>query len=472
MKEKSSEEESDSFETVVDRETKGIKTLLGDPKKAIIKLSVPMIFAMTVQTLYNLIDVLWVSGLGPDALAAVGFVFPFFFMALALSTGLGIGGGSAISRRIGAKDKDGADSIAVHSILLSLIIAIVFTIIFLIFAYDIFSLLGAGRTTATATLYARIIALGTTAVFFSFVANAILRAEGDAKRAMFAMALGGILNIILDPIFIYTFGLGVPGAAWATVLSMSVSSMLLFYWLFLKKDTYVTFHFRGFHFQKKIIKDILLVGLPASVQQFSMSIMMLLINVILVSVGGTDGVAVFSAGWRVATIATLPLLGIATGVVSVTGAAYGTREYPKLNTAYMYAIKIGFVIGLTLAIATFVLAPLISAAFTQAEASTRIADDLTAFIRIICIFYPGTAFGMLSSAMFQGTGKGINALIVTIIRTIILATPLAWLFSTILFLDITGVWWGIVAGNLTGSFIAFTWAKIYIRKLLVPKKLT
>jgi len=469
VKRKSSEEKSNSDKLTNVEETKGIKTLLGDPKKAIIKLSVPMIFAMTIQTLYNLIDALWVSGLGPDALASVGFVFPFFFMALAISTGLGIGGGSAISRRIGAKDKDGADSVAAHSILISLIIAIVFTIIFLVFAYDIFVLLGAGKTAATATLYARIIALGTAVVFFSFVANAILRAEGDAKRAMFAMALGGILNIILDPIFIYSFGLGVPGAAWATVLSMSVTSMLLFYWLFLKKDTYVTFHFRGFHFQKNIIKDIFRVGLPASVQQLSMSIMMLLINVILVSVGGTDGVAVFSAGWRVVTIATLPLLGIATGVVSVTGAAYGSHEYPKLNTAYMYAIKIGFVIELILAIATFALAPLITAAFTQAEASARIADDLTAFLRIVCIFYPGVAFGMLSSSMFQGTGKGINALIVTIIRTIILATPLAWIFSTILNLGLAGVWWGIVAGNLTGSFIAFTWGKIYVYKLIAPK---
>jgi len=158
VKRKSSEEKSNSDKLTNVEETKGIKTLLGDPKKAIIKLSVPMIFAMTIQTLYNLIDALWVSGLGPDALASVGFVFPFFFMALAISTGLGIGGGSAISRRIGAKDKDGADSVAAHSILISLIIAIVFTIIFLVFAYDIFVLLGAGKTAATATLYARIIA--------------------------------------------------------------------------------------------------------------------------------------------------------------------------------------------------------------------------------------------------------------------------------------------------------------------------
>jgi putative MATE family efflux protein len=282
---------------------------------------------------------------------------------------------------------------------------------------------------------------------------------------MFAMALGGILNIIIDPIFIYTLDLGVAGAAWATLLSMTVTSLLLAYWLFFKKDTYVTFHFRGFRFKKEILKDILRVGLPASFQQLSMSIMMLLMNIILVNIGGTDGVAVFSAGWRVVTVAILPLLGIATGVVSVTGAAYGSRNYYKLNTAYLYAVKIGFIIESTVAIAIFLLAPFISAAFTQAEASFRIAEDLTTFLQIVCLFFPGVAFGMLSSAMFQGTTKGINALIVTLFRTIILAAPLAWIFSTVFALGLPGAWWGIVVANLTGSVTAFTWGKLYVNKL-------
>jgi putative MATE family efflux protein len=452
-------------ETNENNVTKGVKTLLGDPKKAIIKLSIPMIIAMTVQTLYNLVDALWVSGLGPDALAAVGFVFPFFFMALAISTGLGVGGGAAISRRIGAQDKKGADKVAIHSIILAIIVALSFTIPFFVFAESIFAAIGAGSITPVATLYARIIASGSTIIFFSFVANAILRAEGDAKRAMFAMALGGILNIIIDPIFIYTLELGVAGAAWATLLSMTVASLLLAYWLFFKKDTYVTFHFRGFRFKKEILKDILRVGLPASFQQLSMSIMMLMMNIILVHIGGTDGVAVFSAGWRVVTVATLPLLGIATGVVSVTGAAYGSRDYYKLNTSYLYAVKIGFIIETTVAIAIFLLAPFISAAFTQAEASVRIAEDLTTFLQIVCLFIPGVAFGMLSSAMFQGTTKGINALIVTLFRTIILAAPLAWIFSTIFSLGLPGAWWGIVVANLTGSFTAFTWGKLYVNTL-------
>jgi len=447
------------------RETKGVQTLLGDPKKAIIKLSIPMVVAMTVQTLYNLVDTLWVSGLGIDALAAVQFVFPFIFMATALATGLGIGGGSAISRKIGAKDKTSADKVASHSMIIMLIMSILFMIPFFALAEPIFTAMGAGRTTQTAVAYAQILATGSILVFFAFMANSILRAEGDAKRAMIAMVLGGVINVILDPIFIYTLGLGVPGAAWATVISMSIPALLLFYWLFLKKDTYVTITLRGFRFNKKIIKDILQVGLPSSVMQLSMAIMMIMINLILNHVGGIDGMAVFSAGWKVVTIATMPLLGIATAVVSVIGAAYGAKDYKKLKTANIYSIKIGLAIELVIATSTFFLAHYIAIVFTQGEGSERILGDLTTFLQIICIFYPTSALGISSSASFQGMGKGFYSLVVTLLRTIILIPPLAWLFSVTLNLGIQGVWWGIVVSNVTAGMIGFLLANFYIHKV-------
>ena len=133
-------------------QTEGVKTLLGEPKKAILTLAVPMIIAMSVQTIYNLVDALWVSGFGsnwftsvgvpetgPGALAAIGFVLPFFFMAIAISNGVGVGGGSALSRRIGARDKEGADNVAIHTIIISTLIAIVFTIVLFLSADKLFT---------------------------------------------------------------------------------------------------------------------------------------------------------------------------------------------------------------------------------------------------------------------------------------------------------------------------------------------
>jgi putative MATE family efflux protein len=460
------QEKADDSSQPVQNQTKGVKALLGDPKKAILTLSLPMIVAMVVQTLYNLINRIWVSGLGTEASAAVGFAFPLLFMGTAIATGLGVGGGSAISRKIGAKDKKGGDLAAVHTLIIMVIVALAYAIPLFVFAEDIFRLIGAGEATATASLYARIIYAVSIVSFFTSIATALLRSEGDAKRSMLAMILGGILNAVLDPIFIYVFGWGVAGAAIASVVSISVSAVLLFYWLFLKKNTFLTFHFRGFHFDKGITKDILAVGLPASLLQLSMAIMLFIMNIIVEHISGTDGVAVFSAGWAVAMTASMPLLGMATAVVSVTGAVYGAREYKKLDIAHLYALKIGILIETAIAIATFIFAPVITLAFTTSPDMAHLEDEITTFLRIICIYYPATAFGMLSSSLFQGVGKGLYSLIVTILRTIILIIPLAWLFGVILGWGLPGAWWGLVIANIIGSAITFIWAKIYINSLL------
>jgi putative MATE family efflux protein len=265
--------------------TKGVAILLGEPKKAIIKLAVPMIIAMSVMTIYNLVDVFWVAGLGGGAIAAVGLFLPFMFIIMSLSNGLGVGGGSAISRRIGSKDRQGADQVAVHTLIIMIIMVVCFTIPFFLFTGNIFNVLAEeSEVKEMATAYGQIVFGGSLVIFFLYVATAILRAEGDANRAMYAMMLGAGLNIALDPIFIFTLNMGVVGAAWATVLSMTVTSALLLYWLFIKKDTYITFKFRGFQWAGNIVKDIFRVGLPAMVLQLSMAITQIILIVIIGSV--------------------------------------------------------------------------------------------------------------------------------------------------------------------------------------------
>ncbi|RZN15159.1 MAG: MATE family efflux transporter [Methanosarcinales archaeon] len=425
-----------------------------------------MIAAMSIQAIYNLADAIWVSGLGANALAAIGFVFPFFFLAMGLSNGLGIGAASAISRRIGASDKHGADNIAVHTIVIMLLFVVVFTVPLFAFAREIFVFIGAVNVIGMTIVYGKVIIAGSIFIFFTNIANAILRGEGDVKRAMYAMALGAGLNIILDPIFIYTFDLGIAGAAWATLLSLSITSIVMLNWFFLKRDTYVSFNFSDFKFNKNIIIDILKVGLPGSVMMVSMSFMMIIINIIIVMVGNTDGVAIYSTGWRVASIAVLPTMGIATALVSVSGAAFGAHSFKKVSTAHLYAIKIGFLIEAAIAVVTFIFAPQIAAVFTQAEGAGRIAPGLTIFLRIISFYYPTISFGMLSSSLFQGTGKGMTALLVTILRTLILTPLFAFVFAFNIGLGLVGVWWGLVVANTIAVTVAFVWARLYIQKLI------
>lgn len=454
------------------KETNGVKILQGDPKKAIIKLSIPMIVAMSVQTIYSLIDTYWVSGLGADALAAMGFVFPFFFISMALSNGIGIGGGSAISRMIGARDKAGADNVAVHTIIVIILLSIAFTVPFYLFAPQLFALAGAGKATGLAVAYARAIFLGSIIIFFSNVANAILRSEGDSKRAMKAMILGGVLNVILDPIFIYTLNMGIAGAAWATVLSIGVSCVMMANWLFFKKDTYVAFNFKDFRFEKSIVKEIFSVALPASAQQLSMSLSMIFMNYIIVLVSSTDGVAVYATGWRIATIATSPLLGMATAVISVCGAAIGAHDYIKAKAALSYSTRVGFLIECVAGAFIFAFAMPIASIFTQSEGGTHITDDLAHFLRVMCTFYPMLALGLFSSSFFQGAGKGLNSLIATLLRTIVFTPLFAALLAFTFNMGQVGAWWGLVIGNGIGSLLMYIWAEYFLKALLKTKYIT
>ncbi len=446
--------------------TEGIKILLGDPKRAILKLAMPMIIAMLVQTLYSFADALWVSFLGPDALSAIGFFFPFFFMIIAIGAGIGMGGSAAISRFIGSNKKKEADNVAAHTIVLMIIMGVIITIPFFVFSRNIFELMGAGNVIDNATIYARIMFGGTLLIFFSNVSNSILRGDGDTKRSMYAMTFGSILNIILDPIFIYTFELGVAGAAWATLVSMAVSSSILFYWLFIKKNSYVSINLSNFRFRKYILFDILRVGIPFSLSQLLMSFSILVLNLVVVFVGGTDGVAVYTTGWRIVMFGTLPLVGISTAVTAVTGAAYGAKELKKLDIAYMYSVKIGFYLEIFVATAVFIFAPQIASIFTQAEGGMRIFDDLVSFLRITAVFYPLVSFGIFSSALFQGVGKGINALILALLRTIIFAAPLSYFLAIPIGMGLDGAWWGLVLGNVLGAITSFVWARVYIKGLI------
>ena len=458
----------DSFDHT---KTEGVKTLLGDPRKAIIKLSIPMIIGMALLTLYYLVDAFWVSGLGSNAVAATGFVFPFFFILMAISNGLGVGAGAAISRRIGAKDKEGVNNVVAHSLVLLLIISITCSIILFIFAKNILLSVGAGSSIDMAVSYGQIIFAGSIFIFFTNIANAILRGEGDAKRAMYVILLGSLLNIVLDPIFIYSLNMGVAGAALATILSMAISALLMIYWFYFKKDTFTTFNFEKFKYDSNILKEIFSIGFPASMIMLSMSITQIILNSLIVTMINLDGVAVYNLGWRIASMAVLPIVGIGTAVVSITGAAVGEKMYKKASDAHLYALKYGVFFEIIIAIFTFIFAPQIAAVFTYSELSSHLTEDLILFLRIISLSYPIQAFGIISSSMFQGAGKGLPALTVTVLRAIILTPLLGIVFVDYLSLNLTGFWWGIVAANTIGPAIAFTWARYYLTKLFrnIPK---
>ena len=436
---------------------------MGDPKKAVLKLSIPMIIAMIINSFYAFIDGVWVAGLGDTSLAAIGFVNPLYLIVFGVSNGIGAGATAVISRYIGSKNKKEADNAALHVILLTIIITIIFTALILIFLKPILLTMGAGPTINLGMEYGNILFLGTIFIVFSATAYGILRAEGNVIKTTYAMLFGAILNMFLDPIFIYYLDLGVAGAAIATVISMGLVSLLLLYWF--KGDTYIKFSLKDFIYKSKLIKEILSVGLPAGVEFFLISVLAITLNAILMIVSGVDGVAVYTGGWRFVAIVMVIPIAIGTSVIAITGANLGAKRYENIDITHSYAIKFGTLIIVILSIAIFILAPYISYLFAYTPGSENLLGQMTDFLRITCLFYLFFPLGVVSSSVFQGLGKGLNSLIIAFIRALILQIVFSYVFAIVLNLGQTGVWYGIVLGNAIGAIIAYIWSKIYISKL-------
>ncbi len=450
--------------------TANITMLTGNPKSAVIKIAGPMMIAMILMTVYNLVDAIWVAGLGSNALAAIGFVFPVFFILMGLGNGLGAGVGSAISRYIGANDKQSADSAGMQGLVVTLVLTLIVTVPLFLWGSQIFLLMGAGPATSLATEYGAIV-FGFGILFtFMGVGSAMLRSEGNAKRAMYAMLTSSVINIILDPILIYWAGWGIAGAAWATVISAFFVILLMVYWYGIKRDTYVSLTWRTYAPDWQKIKEILGVGIPATFEFLLMSVLTIFINITLVTTGGTDAVAVYSAGWRVVQMAIIPMIAISTAVVAVGGAAFGAKQYENLKVVHTYAIQIGVGIGLLLSAFTYIAAPWITMLFTYTPESAALAPEIITFLQIMVFFYPFVPLGMMTSTIFQAVGKGTTSLIITMLRTVIFIAFFAWLFGVALEWGTTGVWGGIVAGDIFGSAVAYFWGRRYINGLISGTK--
>jgi putative MATE family efflux protein len=442
-----------------------ISMVTGEPKRAIRVLSVPMIVSMLLIMAYNLADSIWVAGLGPNALAALGFVTPLFMIVIGLGNGLGAGATSLIARCIGAKNKQGADNAAIHSLILTILISAIITFLLLLFLPDILLLMGAGVTLDLAVAYGQVVFGGLIFLIFSNVSSGILRAEGDVKRPMYAIAATAVLNIIIDPIFIYYFGWGVSGAAWATVLSSSISCIFMIYWLLIKRDTFVSFSKKDFQASWEVIKKILAVALPASVESLVMSIMGIVLNFILVITGGAQAVAVYTAGWRVVMMAMIPPIGLGTAAITVAGAAYGARKYENLSTALSYTALLGVGIAVITGLVSYIFAGNIATIFTYTKESAFLAPSIAAFLQVMFLFYLTVPLGITASSVFQAMGKGITSLVLTLFREVVLIAFFAYLFAFTLGFGSQGVWWGIVVGGGLGCVFAYLWAHRYIKGL-------
>ena len=242
--------------------------------------------------------------------------------------------------------------------------------------------------------------------------------------------------------------------------------LILFYWFYIKKDTYLKPFLSNYKFNKDISLDIIKVGFPASLQLINNAFFAAVFSAILAYVGSTDSVAVYSTGWRIVTIGTTPLLAIGTALISVIAANYGARNYENIKIAHRYSMKISIIISIVVAVLTSLFAPEITTIFSYSAASVRIAPELTSFLQWIVIYYPTMAVGVASTYVFQGVGRGLTAMFQTILRETIFTLFFTVLLAIIFDLGVWGAWMGIVLGEIVSNNITLLWADLYIKKLI------
>lgn len=439
-----------------------VEEFIANPRKAVWKLAVPIMFGMAVKTLYSIVDMIFIGWLSGDAIAALTFNMPLVFFSIGITFGLGAGATSVIAQFLGANKKQDADNTAEHVLLIGIVMGVFIPLIGLIFKRQIFSLLGASpEIVELAIQYFQIIALGFIFTIINVQFRSIMSGEGDTRTPIYFQVGGTVLNVVLDPILIFSAGLGIAGAAWATIISEFAVFLAFAYFFFIRRGTYLELKLSDFAYSGAIIGRILKIGIPASTAMVVMSMGGMFFNRII-STFGSDAVAALGVGGRLDSIFFLPTMALSSSMVTLAGMFYGAQRIDLVRTTLYYAISRGEIIAVSLGVIFYFSAPWVFTIFTSEQ---PIIDMAVGYIRIIVFGFPFVTVGMISGRVFQGLDEGMPGLLLTSMRVVVVSGGLASIFVFLLDFGLTSVWTAMVIASIFTSIIASTWISRRLKQL-------
>lgn len=381
-------------------------------KKLICQLAVPTMISMLVTSVYNMADTYFVGKIGTSATGGVGVAFPLMMIIQAIGFTLGMGSGNRISRLLGQKEEEEAAKVASTGFFTAFFIGIAFAAVGMLFIDGLVDLLGATETIAPyAEDYIRYILLATPFMASSFVLNNILRYQGSAFFAMLGIATGGILNMVLDPIFIFTFGFGTGGAAMATGISQFVSFIILL--LNQGKNGNLKISIKNFTPKWELYKEVLNIGLPSFYRQGIASFATVLLNFAAGNYGDA-AIAAMSVVSKVLMLAFSALLGFGQGFQPVCGFNYGAKRYDRVREGFWFCVKTGF-IGLAIVSAlAFPFSEQIITVFRRGD--PEVIQIGSKALRIILTIFPLQAWVVVCNMLMQNIGEIRSASLLAISR--------------------------------------------------------
>ncbi len=401
--------------------------------KLITKLSIPTVISMLITAIYNMADTFFVSQISTEASAAVGIVFPIMSIIQACGFTLGMGSGSLLSIKLGERKNQEASAISSTAFFTSFFLGILITIFGNIFSSSFLQLVGASeKVLPYAQDYAKYIFLGAPFMCASFVLNNDLRSEGKAFFSMVALTTGGILNMILDPIFIFKFNLGISGAAIATLISQFISFCILLSW-YLRKRAICILSIKYLSKSPKILGQIVATGIPSLARQGMSSISSILLNTAAGTYGGDAGIAAMSIVTKICMFIASIMIGIGQGFSPVSGYNFGAKRYDRVKKSYLFMVVSGFCLMSILTLGCFIFAPDIMRIFRDDDIVVQVGTVALRWQAAFMPFHPiivGTNMLMQSTRnVKQATFLSLNRQGIYFIPAVIILPYLFGLFG-------------------------------------------
>jgi len=425
--------------------------------KLLMKFSIPAIVGMLVNALYNVVDRVFIGqipgGVGKIALSGVTVTFPIATLILAFGMLVGIGTAALISIRLGQQKKEEAEHILGNAVTLIILISIMVTVVGLIFLEPMLLKFGASEATLPyAKQYMTIILIGVIFQNVGFGLNNTIRSEGNPRIAMYTMLIGGILNTILDPIFIFVFHMGVTGAAIATVISQAVNTIWVLSYFFSGKSI-LKIRYKNLKLKIKVIKSIFAIGFSPFSMQIAASVVAIISNRSLAKYGGDLAIGSMGVITSIAMLVLMPIFGINQGVQPIIGYNYGAKKYDRVK----HALKLAILAATAITTTGFILIQLFP---TQLIGIFNKDPELIEIgvhgIRIYLLMLPIIGFQIVSSSYFQAIGKAKVSIFLSLSRQVLILIPL--LFTLPRIFELNGVWMSgpssdAIASILTAIFL-------------------
>lgn len=418
--------------------------------KLLLKYSIPAIVGMVVVSLYNIVDRIFIGqGVGAMAISGLALTFPLMNMVAAIGTLVGVGVSTRISIVLGMRDVKWARNILGNAFFLTFILSALLITPAMIWMDDILRLFGGSdQTIPYARDYLRIVIPGSFLTNLSFSFGGMMRAAGFPKKSMLVNIIGVGLNFILDPIFIFGFGMGIQGAAWATVISMFASAVFVLRH-FADKRNEVRFEREGFRLKKRIIRNIVSIGLAPFLMNTAGSLVNVLMNHQLYRTGGDLAIGAFGIINSYGAFMVMMVMGLCQGMQPIVGYNYGARKLKRVKDT----VRLSFRVAFSIMTVGFVLGELLPRAMVSLFTTDETLRAMTVpGLRIVFAMFPIIGFQIVTTQFHQSLGMAKEAIFMSLSRQVIFLMPAIWIFGNLW--GLTGVWWALPFSDAIATLTA------------------